>query len=148
MICSPYWLRETPGGARVWAQTAVDIVPSIMGFTLGGMAILLAFSNEKFLRAIRAKGEPRSLFMQCVAAFFHFLFLQSIAMVTALIVMAQPADMISAVGFFFLVYGLLSALAVAGMLLQISRVFNAAGGVSDDDTQGNGKKNSKTNPRT
>lgn len=105
-----------------------------MGFTLGGMAILLAFSNEKFLRSIRAGGKPDSLFMKAVAAFFHFLFLQSIALVLALIVMAHPTDIISALGFFFLTYGMLAALAVAGMLLQISRVFNATGSFDGDKT--------------
>ena len=132
-ICSPYWLKESPDAVRAWAQTTIDVVPSIMGFTLGGMAILLAFSNERFLRAIRASGEPNSLFMQGVAAFFHFLLIQSIAMVMALVVFAHPTDLLSGIGFFFLAYGLLSALAVAGMLMQISRVFNATGSFKDDD---------------
>ena len=40
VICSPY---------PKWQESTLTIVPSILGFSLGGYAILLAFSNEKFL---------------------------------------------------------------------------------------------------
>lgn len=111
----------------MWAETALNIIPSLMGFTLGGMAILLAFSNENFLKAIQEDGKPRSLFMQGVSAFFHFILIQTLAITLALIAKSAANDVISAIGFFLLTYGLLSALSVAGLLLQISRVFNAAG---------------------
>lgn len=103
------------------------------------MAILLAFSNERFLKVIQKEGEPNSLFMQAVAAFFHFLVLQTSALTVALISTAYSNHLLSAIGFFLLAYGMLSALAVGGALLQISRVFNAVGGI-----KGGGEKKDET----
>jgi len=110
---------------------AIDIIPGVLGLTLGGMAIMLAFSNRKFLGAIRQKGEPKSLFMEAIAAFFHFIFIQTIALVFAIISKAYAFWLISGIGFFFTIYGITAALAIAGLLLHISRIWNALGGIEE-----------------
>tara|TARA_R110000868_G_scaffold205720_1_gene454314 strand:- start:340 stop:714 length:375 start_codon:yes stop_codon:yes gene_type:complete len=114
----------TEEGKRIWPQTEIDIIPGLMGFSLGGMAILLAFSNEKFISAIRQDGKIDSLFMKCVASFFHFLLIQTIALAFSIISISYDSNFISGLGFFFLSYGMLAAISIAGLLLQISRIFN------------------------
>jgi len=135
LACFPYWLK-IEDGERVWAQTAIDVVPSIMGFSLGGMAIMLAFSNERFLSAIREDGSVNSLFMKAVALFFHFLLIQAVAISFAFISKAWSNDVISFIGFFFMVYGVMAVIAIAGALLQIAQVFNATESPKKDDAQG------------
>ena len=107
----------------------------MLGFSLGGMAILLAFSNPRLLRVIREGGKVDSLFMKTVASFFHFILLQTTAVCVALIAMAYPSDVLSAFGFFVMCYGMLAAVAVAGLLLNISRIFNATASFDEKDDQ-------------
>jgi hypothetical protein len=131
IACYPLW-RPFERAGRPTAQLAIDIVPSLMAFSLGGMAILLAFSGGRFLDAIRQRGAPNSLFMEIVANFFHFLLMQSAALVLAVLVKAYPTGWaLAGVAFFFLAYSLTSAIASSAMLLNASRIFNVVGG--DDD---------------
>lgn len=124
----PFWAKI---GTEA-AQLAIDVVPSIMAFSLGGMAIVLAFSDGKFLKAIRQSGAEKSLFMKVISIFFHFLAVQTLAICTAILVKAFPAPLwLSGVAFFMLAYSLTSALATAAMLFNVSRIYNAAG--DDDD---------------
>jgi hypothetical protein len=124
VICYPLWATEDDS-VRVWAQIALDIVPSMLGFSLGGMAILLAISSPNLLLVIRDGGKVDSLFMKTVSAFFHFIILQTIAICIALVSKSYSSDIISAIGFFVMSYGTLVAVAVAGLLLNIARIFNA-----------------------
>lgn len=134
VICYPVWLSN-PDGERAWIQYAIDIVPGTLGFSLGGMAILLAFSSPRLLKAIRSDGHPGSLFMVTSAAFFHFILLQTSSICVALISKAHDFDVISAFGFFLTCYGTLAAIAIASMLLNMARVFNATAtiGEKNDD---------------
>lgn len=125
--CYPYWVK--PGTAS--AQLAIDVVPSVMAFSLGGMAIVLAFSDGRFLKAIRQDGKDNSLFMKVIANFFHFLTVQTLAIATAMIVFAFPKLIApSGIAFFFLAYSLTTALASAAQLFNVSRIYNVVG---DDD---------------
>lgn len=98
-----------------------------MAFSLGGTAIILAFSGKTFLNAIRQKGVENSLFMKIVANFFHFLVVQTVALLLAFMVMAyQTSTVLAGIAFFFLVYGVVSSVAAAAMLLNAARIFNEA----------------------
>jgi hypothetical protein len=130
VVCFPLW-TATENGVRVWAQNAVDIVPGMLGFSLGGMAILLAFANPRLLKVVREGGKVDSLFMKTVASFFHFILLQTVAVCLALVTKSYSNDVVSAVGFFFMCYGTLVAVAVAGLLLNISRIFNSAASLDE-----------------
>lgn len=136
-LCYPLW-SAVSDGTRIWAQNAIDIVPSMLGFSLGGMAILLALSSRQLLRAIRKDGAPDSLFMRTVAAFFHFILFQTAAVCGALLSKAYSNDVVSAIGFFLLTYAVLVAIAIAWNLFDIARIFNATGSFSDDDTSQSG----------
>ncbi len=129
-LCAPLWLNEV-AGARTWPQIAIDIIPGLLGLTLGGMAIMLAFSNKRFWTAVTQKGNPKSLFMKGISAFFHFIVIQSIGLILALISKTYSSDFLSAFGFLFLTYGILGAVAIAGLLLHISRIWNAIGSIED-----------------
>ena len=131
-VCFPLW-TAVDNGVRVWAQDAIGIVPGMLGFSLGGMAILLALSSPRLLEAIRSGGKADSLFMKTVASFFHFILLQTSAIFLALLAKSYSSDFVSAVGFFFLCYATLVAIAVAWNLFDIARIFNATATLDEKD---------------
>lgn len=132
LVCVPLW-TATDGGVRIWAQNAIEIVPGLLGFSLVGMAILLALSSPQLLKAIRSGGKPDSLFMRTVGSFLHFILLQTAAVCFALVAKAYSSDIISAIGFFALCYGTLVAVAVGWNLFQIARIFNSTAPLDDND---------------
>lgn len=122
--CIPFWSK--PGTDS--AQLTIDIVPSIMGFSLGGMAIVVAFSNGLFLKTVRQDGKDNSLFMKVIANFFHFLSIQTLAIASAMVAFSYPKELFpSGIAFFMLSYSLTTALAAAAQLFNISRIFNVVG---------------------
>lgn len=128
--CYPFWLdRGFLNDERPVADTLLTVVPALMAFTLAGMAIVLALSGKRFTNAIREDGRPDSLFMQVVALFFHFILVQAIGLVLALFSRSYPdQNWLAGVAFFFATYGIASAVAIAAMLLNISRIYNYTGG--------------------
>lgn len=128
--CYPFWLdrgfldRERPA-----ADVLLTVVPALMAFTLAGMAIVLALSGKRFTSAIREEGRPDSLFMKVVVLFFHFILVQAIGLVLAFFSRSYPMeDWLAGTAFFFATYGVASAVAIAAMLLNVSRIYNATGG--------------------
>jgi hypothetical protein len=96
------------------------------------MAILLAFSNDKLMAALHEDGAPDSGFMSAVASLFHFLLIQTVSLMIALITKSTNFTIISAVGFFMMTYGSLCAIAPASILFRISRIFNTVPSLPDD----------------
>lgn len=132
--CYPFWNSIDLFDGRKSAQLAVDVVPGLMAFSLGGTAILLAFSGKRFVNAIRQGGKPKSLFMKIVANFFHFLLVQTLALVFAFILMAyESSTVLAGFAFFMLAYGVTSAVAAAAMLLNAAIVYNEAFDEDDAD---------------
>lgn len=136
--CFPFWLDTGPkGDTRPMADVMLTVVPALMAFTLAGMAIILALSGTKFTAAIRENGRVDSLFMKIVVLFFHFILVQTIALILAFFSSSYPEQAwLAAITFFFAIYGVTSAIAIAAMLLNVSRIYNIT---ADEDD------NSKTN---
>ena len=69
-----------------WWDTSISVLPSILGFSLAAFTMLLAFGSDTFLAvlATRPKSGKRSALEGTSAAFFHFLFLQIVALLSAL----------------------------------------------------------------
>jgi hypothetical protein len=104
-----------------------------MAFSLGGVAVFMALSGRRFQAVIRQGGRENSLFMQAVVALFHFLTVQSLALISALVAASYPeSDFAAGLCFFLTAYSVTVALATAAVLLNVSRVFNVA--IDDDNT--------------
>ena len=121
LACYPLWseVSSTDGGRPV-TDTLLTIVPALMAFTLAGMAIILALSGSRFIKAIREDGRDDSLFMRVVAFFFHFILVQSLALLAALVSASYPSvDWLAGGAFFLAAYGVASAVAIAAMLPNV-----------------------------
>lgn len=119
LLCSPYWTKDVK-----WAQHTIDIVPGLLGFSIGAFAIILAFSSKRVISIIAEDGSPTSLLMQTAAMFVHFIIFQTAALIFA--VTSLAFSFLSAVGFFLLVYSLLMAIATCFALFNLAQLYNAS----------------------
>ncbi len=95
LLGSPFLWLATVAGILVtyrfldgsWAELALQTVPAVLGFTLGGYAILVSFAASDFRHAIAGKeaDEETSPLMDISAAFYHFFAVQTLAFVYAFI---------------------------------------------------------------
>lgn len=98
----------------------------MLGFSMGGMAIVLAFSTAKIFRILAEDGADDSFFIQMMGAFFHFILVQSAAILVATAIKAYPVIWLSGIGFWLFSYAVLVGVATAGQLLSTGKVINFA----------------------
>jgi len=131
-----------------WVEIPISILPSIIGFSLGGYAIWLALGDEKFRLIISSASDQSKLspFIQINSAFIHFIVLQFFSLAFALMVKADflaafplefkqkiasflphvyvaykfMAKAVHFFGYFVFVYALFSALAATMALFRIA----------------------------
>lgn len=128
-----------------WVELSLAVIPSVLGFSLGGYAILLAFANERFL-AIISRGKGSSPLLRLSSAFVHFIVVQILAVTVALLYSSSPVESLpldvklfiieqvpyakniytylklafSSLGLVLLVYALATALAATMAIFRVS----------------------------
>ena len=133
-LCYGLWSKPD------WWETFLTINPAILGFTIGGFALLLATGGEKFGAVIAQarlyeKNALESPLAKLGAAFVHFIIVQFLSIIYAII--AKSADKVPpphgldflssryvhlvfwGVGFFVGVYALVSAIAASEWIFRI-----------------------------
>lgn len=125
LIYPDLW-RCIKDGEPIWADVAIDIIPSLLGFALGGMAIMLSFSSGRFLEAVRQGGKENSYFMKMIASFFHFSIVLTASLVIAVISQTFHHVALSFVGVWMTYYGVTLVVATAASIWHTARIFNAA----------------------
>lgn len=134
LLAYPIW-RDTKND---WTDLVMSVTPSILGFSLGGYAILFAFGDEKFRLAISgpdADGSP-SPFMNVNASFVHFLVVNVLALLLAILARAWIKDGSCLMGLVFCVfsYSVFAALATVMSIFSVASWSDAyAGKVKKDD---------------
>lgn len=79
----------------VWAEIASNLIPSLLGFTLGGYALLVGIGNDRLRDAMRQGDEPGqepSPYIRFNAAFVHFLNLQILSLIFYLVARVFSID--------------------------------------------------------
>lgn len=142
-----YWLTAP------WWETSLSILPNVIGFSLGGYAILLAFGDEGFRRLLVPAEDPShppdqpTRYMRVSAIFLHFILVQLWALMLAVvarstdfvlpmrlrpssiepeaidIVLAGGSCLLGFVGFFAFLYALGLAAAAALSVFGLSEAF-------------------------
>lgn len=130
-VCFPLWANNT---SSAWADISLDILPSLMGFSIAAMTVMLAFSDTKSLRAVTQKGKDNSYFVTTVANLMHFLVAQIIALLLAILGKSFSFFVLSYFGVIALSYAVLVSLAAAGQLLNTARIINKAANLPDAPT--------------
>lgn len=126
VLCFPVWGKHHDDWA--WYTLSIEILPNMLGFTLGGYAMLLAFGESKFLECIagKDKNETSSPFMDINAAFLHFILMQIISLAIALTAMGWEVEnrLLGWVGFSLFVYSLSTAAAAAQAIFRLANWYD------------------------
>lgn len=124
-LALPFWTTEHD---PLWYEVSLAIIPSILGFTLGGYAILLAFGDERFRQLIsgKEKDDTSSPFMGVNSTFVHFILVQVVAILAAIFASAWQlkSGIFALFGFFLFSYSILTAAAAAMAVLRVAHWFD------------------------
>ncbi|MCP2678290.1 hypothetical protein NHF45_01960 [Maricaulaceae bacterium NA33B04] len=127
LAIAPLWLDDDSN----WPQQVYDIAPSLLGFSLGALTIVLGLGAFKIFNRLASDGQTNSLFMKLVANFVHFIVVQTAAIFSALLFEAFSFSLFSAVCAFLLVYSLASGVAHIGQILNVAKILHASAGVDN-----------------
>ena len=74
-----------------WWDLPISILPNLIGFTLGGYAVWLSFGDIKFRSWLcKSRGNTASIFMKVNASFVHFIVIQVLSLLYAIIAKSLP----------------------------------------------------------
>jgi hypothetical protein len=130
-LCFPLWLH--PDTSK-WEEISISVLPSLMGFSIAAMAVMLAFSDSKSLRAVAQGGREDSYFVKTIANLMHFLVAQICALLLAILGKAFSFEWLALIGLFALAYAIGVSLAAAGQLMNAARIINKAASLPDNPT--------------
>lgn len=137
-ICTiPFWLHNE------WWRHSLSIIPSILGFTLGGFAIFLGYGSDKFRNLIAVEDtNGYSPYMEVVSSFLHFVIVQMLALLLSLLAVSLNSVSIleitqidrpilvsfvwllsGAVGYGIFIYSLLLAFATSFALYRLANIY-------------------------
>ncbi len=93
------------GFEKIWWSDVLQIIPSLLGFTLGAYAILISFGDEKFHKALIGGPGEENIYLNVSAIFLNFLVTQIFSIVLALIGKSKIVhDIASCVGWMLPLY--------------------------------------------
>ena len=138
LLTWPSW--SVPG----WWDQPMTVLPNMLGFTLGGYAMLMAFGDERFKRFLTGPKRGESPYSGISSTFLHFLILQGLALLCAVVAKSRPfsgtawldklfsvyplisaariyfTQVLWAMAFFLFIYAILSAIAASFAVFRVS----------------------------
>lgn len=124
-----------------WWDQVLSVMPNMLGFTLGGFAVFLGFGDEKFKAVISGQDHhdpaDSSPYMEVSATFLHFVLVQLIAILFAVVAkatdftlpgywaglsqwLAQYRFIADALGYWLFLYGLCIVAATAIAIFRVA----------------------------
>lgn len=92
---------------------------------------MLAFAGSKVFVYITEDGKKHSYFIKIIAAFYHFIFAQTVALFMGLLCKVYSYAWLSFFGYSAMCYAMLVALATAAQLFNTARIANLAASIPD-----------------
>ncbi len=132
IISSPYFLMSILltifvvifGESKGWYEYTLNILPDILGFSIGSFAILISLGDNQFRKRLSTEisGQKSTPFMVINSSFVHFIFIQIVAILFALIgqVLSLSNIIFFFIGMFLLIYAVLLTLAATLVILKFS----------------------------
>jgi hypothetical protein len=138
ILCLPFWHdRETRA-----ADITLSAVPNLLGFSVGALAIVLAFSSADIFSTLAEDGRPKSFFMTLTTSLLHFILVQVAALCVGALAKITNTGWLDVVSLFLLFYAVLSTFAAGVHLFRTAVIYNTKAGL-DLKGKTNGRK-SKT----
>lgn len=93
IVCVSRWTADG------WWRDPIDILPGLLGFTLGALVILTSWVNVDFVRILSKKEEDEksSIYESMLATVVHFVLMQAVALVFAIVAQAGPLTLLMSV---------------------------------------------------
>lgn len=123
-LCFHFWSSKTTA-----SEIAVSVLPNLLGFTVGALAIVLAFSSAPVFETLAEKGEPQSFYMKLTASLIHFILVQVLALVAAIVARITESTGVDVLALFLLFYAVLVTFAAGIQLFLTAIVYNARASV-------------------
>lgn len=120
IILKPLWCGEK------WPPIAQDILPALLGFSIGAVAIILAAPGLKTFQILSEDGNTESYFMDLAGRLVHFIIIQVVGLFALMLAIAYPNSFTNFFGFLILNYALFSGVSAALAMFGIARLLNAA----------------------
>ncbi|MFZ6727400.1 hypothetical protein ACO0K2_18060 [Undibacterium sp. MH2W] len=80
ILTAHFWLTEK------WWDQPISVIPNLLGFSLGGLAMFLSFGDEKFRSELMEhKDGEISSYLGLSSTFVHFIILQVLALSLAIV---------------------------------------------------------------
>ncbi len=112
------------GESKGWYEHTLNTLPDILGFSIASFAILISLGDNKFRKKLSAEKDSQKStpFMIINSSFVHFIFIQIIAILFALIsqILVLKNIIFFFIGMFLLIYAVLLTLAATLGILQFS----------------------------
>ena len=136
-ICSPYlWiafiitiiLSSSKHCDWRWYEKAIGVLPDLLGFSLGGYAVMLAFGDKNFLNAIRGEreDEEHSPYIITSTSLAYFVIIQIITLILAVVYDAlyMKHTILNFIGCWIFIYSLLLGFAATLSIFFLSRMYD------------------------
>ncbi|WP_058968061.1 hypothetical protein [Type-D symbiont of Plautia stali] len=166
VVLYPSWAHQG------WWNDILSLMPNLLGFSLGGFAMWIAIGDEGFKKVITGDEETEngvveySPYMSVNATFVHFILLQLMTIITALVTKAYSGILVknafmyyylgisykyillgfSFIAYFLFVYSVFSALAAVLAIFRVSSWYNTFMTLhnkeNDNENKGNNKNKS------
>lgn len=124
IVLRPLWCGQD------WTEAAISVLPNLLGFSIGAVAIILAAPSLATFGLLSEDGHPESYFMDLAARLVHFIIVQVIALGGIFVAKTYPTGWTNGVGFLLFAYAVLTAISAGLALFGIARLLNAAAAVS------------------
>ena len=111
-------------------EIAVGVLPNLLGFTVGAMAIVLAFSSAELFVSLAERGEPESFFIKLTANLVHFIGVQVLALTSGIAAKITDLKFFDPLVMFLLYYAVLVAFSAGLQLFQTASIYNAQASLS------------------
>jgi hypothetical protein len=136
LVCLLFWSKNDKMEHAVKAsEIAIGVLPNLLGFTVGALAIVLAFSSADIFRVIAEDGNPKSFFLTLTANLMHFICVQVLALLAAIIARIIDAPVLDFISLFLLIYAVIVTFSAALQLFQTARIYNAKASIPSSADQ-------------
>lgn len=117
----------------LWIKDVKEIIPSILGFSLGAYAIIATFGNERFQDLIADEEENKNtLYRKINTTFIHFILTQVLSLLLAVMCTSLLSEsygfweiIISFIGNLVFVYSIFLSMAAVMTIFRITKIYQA-----------------------
>lgn len=119
----------------VWADASISILPNVLGLSIGGMAVVLAFPTTHIFKYLSENGRKDSFYLDLASRLTHFIFVQVVALILGLLGKAYKIWPIALIGCWALIYAILTAAVIALTLFTVAQIYNHPGAQEKKDEE-------------